>query len=131
MPVFHRWLEFPFLSGFDSPLVQSHSERIGHADVGGTPVGIHDEHERACPLIFRLARFLRKLRIDLIDHARGAHAPADMKYPAAGPAALTGTEPRSLTGSNATARTRSNSAARTSSVRRQYRMGDGIAQTRE
>ena len=59
MPVFHRWLEFPFLSGFDSLLVQSHSERIGHADVGGTRVGIHDEHERACPLIFRLALFLR------------------------------------------------------------------------
>src|ERR1700730_11408174 len=103
MAIFHRRFKAPLLRSFNRLLIQPHPQRVGYANVRWTPGGIHDQHQRACSLVFGFARFLGELRINLINHAWSANSAAHMKDSAACAATLSRSESRSGTRPHATA----------------------------
>src|SRR5664279_657103 len=63
LSVFACGIKLPLLHGFDSFLIEAHTQRALDADLLRTPTGIHDQPQNHGALVFRLTRFFRILRI--------------------------------------------------------------------
>src|SRR5580698_2058969 len=115
MAIFLPGLEAPGLDRLNGLFVESHAERVHHANIGCPALGSYNDHQRASTLVLRFAGFFGKLWIRNVNSPRWSHSLARTENAATGTAARTGSyarpRPRTNAGSvtviaNASARTR-------------------------
>src|SRR5580658_8654205 len=115
-----------FLAGFEAPgldrldgfLVESHAQRVHHANVRGLAVGANDNHQGANSLVLSFARFFGELRIRREDWPRRGHTSARAVNTASHTHALTGSDAAPVTGADTTTRARTDARTLPRTIRR-------------
>src|ERR1019366_2769410 len=110
-------LEAPSLHCLDGFLIQTQSQRALHSDFAGLAVRTHYQPQHACPLVLRLARFFRVLRIGLINNLRRRNATAYTERAATRTTAMTRTKSRAGSAPDSATAALTNPSARARSIR--------------